>query len=145
MRHFLSYLKNFFLAVYRELVPKPVPNFKVALILPVKGAGFLHLSKNSFPLNHTNRTVFDLLFKFLRENKKRPWPQTKSRRSLVRLAWQSRSPGFSSCDYFPRHYSHSQQKLVREYKASPLVCAFYTISCSKSNFKMYSFASLLIL
>ena len=53
--------KSFFLEVYRELVPKPVPNFKVALILPVKGAGFLHLSKISFPLNHANRTVSDLL------------------------------------------------------------------------------------
>ena len=28
------------------------------------------------------------------KNKKRPWPQTKDRRSLVRLVWQSRSPGY---------------------------------------------------
>ena len=66
---FLVVFEKLFLVVYRKLVPKPVPNFKVALILPVKGAGFLHLSKNSFPLNHANRTVFDL-FRKIPGNKK---------------------------------------------------------------------------
>ncbi len=50
-------------------MPKPVLNSKVSFILQVKGAGFLHLSKNSFPLNHANRTVFDL-FRKIPGNKK---------------------------------------------------------------------------
>ena len=53
--------EKLFLKVYRELGTKPVPNSEVSFILHVKGAGFLHLSKISFPLNHANRTASDLL------------------------------------------------------------------------------------
>jgi len=56
---FVVFEKVFF-EVYRQFVPKPVLNSEVSFILQTKGAGFLHLTKNSFPLNHGNRTVSDL-------------------------------------------------------------------------------------
>ena len=54
---------------------------------------FVALIFISTSLNHANRTVFGL-FRKIPEKQKRPWPQTNDRRFLVRLAWQSRSPGY---------------------------------------------------
>lgn len=73
---------NFSLS-YMELWTNPVPN---SIIFSCrKKSLYYHKDKKS-----VNVVVWS---KFFRENKK-PWLQTKDRRLLVRLAWQSRSPGY---------------------------------------------------
>ena len=82
--------ENLFLS-YPELMPDRGTDFKIAFIIQANiDKTCPWFKKFSFPLNHANRTVFDLFWK-ISEKQKRPWPQTEDRRFLVRLAWQSRS------------------------------------------------------
>ena len=117
-------------------MPKPVLNSKVSFILQVKGAGFLHLSKNSFPLNHANRTTFDLLSKIPERQKKTVTAdkvQTISRPhcltvTVTRIFHRFTSLHWLSPDYFRWHFSHSQNTFFRDMKRSRLfVLLFYHI------------------
>ena len=108
MRHFLSYLKKFFLEVYRQLAPNPVSKSEVSSILKVKGAGFLHLSKISFPLNHQNRTGFDLFCKIPQKQKKTVTADKVQTINRPHCLTVTVTRFFVVLRLLPRHYSHSQ-------------------------------------
>ena len=112
-------------------------DFQESFISPI-GRLFSYLKnfRNLFllSLNHLNRTVSDLLYKIFSKNK-RPWPQTNYRRYLVRIVWQSRSPGYFVnslvwvyARLLPLVFSHSQNTFLRDMKLFGLfVLLFYQI------------------